>query len=87
MPSLGSSSSGVLSGDDEDYETITGMLMMAAKTMPVEGFTHEQDGWSFEVVSADSTRVVEVLVNRMASEPDLESEEREEAPEGQPDQG
>lgn len=77
----------VLSGDDEDYETITGMLMMAAKTMPVEGFTHEQDGWSFEVVSADSTRVVEVLVNRMASEPDLESEEREEAPEGQPDQG
>ncbi len=49
-------------GEDEDYKTVAGMLMKAASKVPEPGFVHEQDGWRFEVLRSDETRVLEVAL-------------------------
>lgn len=51
--------------EDEDYETVAGLLMKACGAMPEPGFSTEVAGYRFEVVRADSTRVHEVRVDRI----------------------
>ncbi|MCB9727302.1 MAG: HlyC/CorC family transporter [Deltaproteobacteria bacterium] len=51
--------------DDEDYETVAGLLMHVAGRMPEQGFTHTISGFELEVVRADSTRISEVAVRRL----------------------
>jgi len=53
-----------LDDDDEDYETVAGLLMKVAGRMPVPGFTHQMQGIHFEVLRADATRLLEVAVHR-----------------------
>ncbi len=59
---------GVEFAEDEDYETVNGLLMKASGTVPEQGFMHEQEGWRFEVLSSDSTRVLEVRLSRVSSD-------------------
>lgn len=60
--------------EEEDYETIGGLLMKASGTVPEQGYVHEQEGFRFEVLDSDSTRVLGVRVARLDEE---DSEERE----------
>ena len=53
-----------LDDEDEDYETVAGLLMKVAGRMPGPGFTHETRGIHFEVLRADATRLLEVAVHR-----------------------
>ena len=53
-----------LDDEDEDYETVAGLLMKVAGRMPAPGFTHETRGVHFEVLRADATRLLEVAVHR-----------------------
>ena len=53
-----------LGGDDEDYETVAGLIMKAAGCVPKPGYTCETDGVHFEVLSSDATRLLEVAVHR-----------------------
>ena len=53
-----------LDDEDEDYETVAGLLMKVAGRMPPPGFTHETKGVHFEVLQADATRLLEVAVHR-----------------------
>lgn len=48
--------------EDEDYNTVAGMLMKAASKVPEPGFVHEQSGWRFEVLRSDETHVLEVAL-------------------------
>ena len=51
--------------EDEDYETVAGLLMKERGAMPEEGFTCDHEGYRFEVRRADATRVIEVAVMRL----------------------
>ncbi|TNF24386.1 MAG: HlyC/CorC family transporter [Deltaproteobacteria bacterium] len=51
--------------EDEDYETVAGLLMKERGAMPEEGFTCDHMGYRFEVRRADATRVIEVAVMRL----------------------
>lgn len=51
--------------EDEDYTTVAGLLMRAAGEIPNRGFVHVIDGWRFEVVEADETRILDVEVRRV----------------------
>ena len=53
-----------LDDEDEDSETAAGLLMTAAGRVPTSGFTHETKGVHFEVLRADTTRLLEVAVHR-----------------------
>ncbi|MCB9731598.1 MAG: HlyC/CorC family transporter [Deltaproteobacteria bacterium] len=53
--------------EDEDYETVAGLLMKEASTFPEQGFTCEIHGLRFEVLKADATRVLEVSVRRVTA--------------------
>jgi len=55
--------------EDEDYETVAGLLMKECGSMPEEGFTCDHMGYRFEVRRADATRVIEVAVCRIDDEP------------------
>ncbi len=59
--------------DDEDYETVAGLLMMEAGAIPKEGFSMDYEGFRFEVLSADATRVLEVGVTRVPTPRALEA--------------
>ena len=59
-----------LDDEDEDYETVAGLLMKVAGRMPPPGFTHETKGVHFEVLQADATRLLEVAVHRQESTDD-----------------
>lgn len=59
-----------LDDEDEDYETVAGLLMKVAGRMPAPGFTHETRGVHFEVLRADATRLLEVAVHRQESSED-----------------
>ncbi|MFT7582753.1 MAG: putative hemolysin [Myxococcota bacterium] len=48
--------------DDEDFETVAGLVMHRAGKVPVKGFETDFEGFRFRVLSADSTRVNEVAV-------------------------
>ena len=64
-----------LDDDDEDYETVAGLLMKVAGRMPAPGFTHQTQGVHFEVLRADATRLLEVAVHRHeVSTEDVEQE-------------
>ena len=58
--------------EDQDYETVAGLLMTAAGAIPEVGFTHVQDGWRFTVEEADATRVVQVRVSPLTLEAEPE---------------
>ena len=51
--------------EDEDYETVAGLLMKERGAMPEEGFVCDHMGFRFEVRRCDSTRVIEVAVMRI----------------------
>jgi len=53
--------------DDEDYETIGGLVMRAFGRMPRRGEIFSQGGFSFRVVQADRRRVHRLEVTRDAS--------------------
>jgi putative hemolysin len=53
-----------LDDDDEDYETVAGLLMKVAGRVPTAGFTHETRGVHFEVLRSDATRLLEIAVHR-----------------------
>ena len=55
-----------LDDEDEDYETVAGLLMKVAGRVPTPGFTHETRGVHFEVLRSDATRLLEVAVHRQA---------------------
>ena len=48
--------------DDEDYETVAGLLMKAAGCVPRKGFVHVTQGYSFEVLKTDATHILEIAV-------------------------
>lgn len=52
--------------EDEDYNTVAGLLMKAASKVPTPGFVHQQEGWRFEVLRSDETRVLEVALRPTA---------------------
>jgi putative hemolysin len=56
-----------LDDEDEDYETVAGLLMKAAGRVPEPGYTHETRGVHFEVLQSDATRLLEVAVHRQES--------------------
>jgi len=47
--------------EDEDYQTIGGMVMAGLGRVPAEGDSFEWEGWRFEVVDMDGNRVDKVL--------------------------
>ncbi len=53
--------------DDEDYETVAGLLMKESGAIPERGFAHDYEGFRFTVVEADATNVREVAVERLPS--------------------
>lgn len=59
--------------EDQDYETVQGLLMMVSGKVPKRGFTHEIAGLRFEVLKTDATRVLEVSV-RLLPDEETESE-------------
>ena len=61
-----------LVNDDEDYETVAGLLMKAAGRVPEPGFTYEAEGVHFEVMRADATRLLEVAVEDRRQLPELQ---------------
>lgn len=48
--------------EEDDYETVAGLLMQEAGRVPEPGFVHTYHGFRFEVLTADATHVREVLV-------------------------
>ncbi len=48
--------------EEDDYETVAGLLMQEAGRVPEPGFVHVYHGFRFEVLSADATHVREVHV-------------------------
>jgi putative hemolysin len=59
--------------EEDDYETVAGLLMQEAGRVPEPGFVCEYHGFRFEVVSADPMQVREVAVRtvEVPSEADL----------------
>jgi len=55
--------------EDEDYETVAGLLMKEAGSVPEQGFACDLHGFRFEVLEADATRVLEVGVQRIEDLP------------------
>lgn len=68
---------GVEFPEDEDYETVAGLLMKEASTFPEQGFVCELHGFRFEVLSADATRVLEVSVRPVVSLPPADASEED----------
>lgn len=64
-----------LSSEDDDFETVAGLLMKAAGRMPEPGFQCETQGVHFEVLSADATRLLEVAVHYPGDEDDVADSE------------
>ena len=64
-----------LSSEDDDFETVAGLLMKAAGRMPEPGFQYETQGVHFEVLRADATRLLEVAVHYPGDEEDESSSE------------
>jgi CBS domain containing-hemolysin-like protein len=52
----------------EDYDTVAGLLNKAASKVPEPGYVYELDGWRFEVLEADETRVASVALSRVPTE-------------------
>ena len=63
--------------DDDEYETVAGLLMRAAGRVPGVGFAHQQQGVEFEVCEADATRVLQVKVRCDATVQAPETDEAE----------
>ena len=76
---------GVKLPEDDDFSTVAGLLMKSAGAVPEPGFTHEQDGWRFEVVAADETSVDEIILERLPEE-GVEASGSVEMPSGAADQ-
>lgn len=51
--------------EDEDYETVAGLLMKESGSVPETGFVLEFMGFRFEVRRADAMRVIEIGVERL----------------------
>jgi putative hemolysin len=68
-----------LESETEDYETVAGLLMMAAGSVPKKGFSHDLNGVRFEVLRTDATHILEVSVRQPAPEvsPMLEAQDGE----------
>ncbi|MEE2779552.1 MAG: hemolysin family protein [Myxococcota bacterium] len=58
-----------LESEEEDYETVAGLLMMAAGSVPKKGFAHDLNGVRFEVLRTDATHILEVSVTHLDPEP------------------
>ena len=54
--------------EDDDYTTVAGLLMKIAGRLPHPGYTHETEGWRFEVLDSDETRVHEIRMVRLDSD-------------------
>ncbi len=64
-----------LEDEEEDYETVTGLLMKVAGRLPEPGYIHLHDGVRFEVLRSNPTRILEVAVRRMPpASPDTDAE-------------
>ena len=66
--------------EDDDYETVAGMLMKTAGKVPEAGFVLEQQGWRFEVLGSDATRVLDVRICQVESELEAPAAATEEPP-------
>ncbi|MDP6945516.1 MAG: transporter associated domain-containing protein, partial [Myxococcota bacterium] len=64
-----------LDDEDEDYETVAGLLMKVAGRVPEPGFTHETRGVHFEVLRSDATRLLEVAVHRQETSEEVAEDE------------
>ena len=51
--------------EEDDYETVAGLLMQHAGRVPEAGFTLEYQGFVFEVLAADLTHVRQVRIKRL----------------------
>lgn len=52
---------GRLPREDEDYQTVGGMVMVSLERVPAPGDSFDWEGWSFEVLDMDGNRVDKVL--------------------------
>ena len=52
----------------DDYTTLGGYLIEAARRIPDVGERIEQAGWSFEIVERDRRRIIKVVARRLAGE-------------------
>ena len=51
--------------EDEDYETIGGLVIQNSGERPQEGYTFESDGYSFTVIKMSAARIELVRIQKL----------------------
>jgi putative hemolysin len=59
--------------EDADYSTLAGFILYKLSEIPKVGDVMETEGYRFEVVDMDKTKIDKVLVSKLATEPEGES--------------
>ncbi len=55
-------------GEDRDYATLAGFILSLAKAMPQTGEHFDTQGWRFEIVDLDGSRIDKVIATRLAGD-------------------
>lgn len=65
--------------EDDDYTTVAGLLMKVAGRLPAPGYSHQEEGWRFEVVESDATAVRVIRLSRIESPTTRPAEDRDDS--------